>query len=68
MNHMLDKKIIKGKYFIIILGINILVSINGVRMLTFIFLKIQFPQTNLKSFQTIKYQNKNYKCFEKILE
>ena len=45
---MLAIKIIKGNNLVIILGINKLVSTRGVRILTSIFLKIQFLQINLK--------------------
>ena len=47
INQRLDKKIINGKIFIIILGIKILVKISGKKILTFKFLKIQFPQIKL---------------------
>tara|TARA_B100001559_G_C16371616_1_gene562294 strand:+ start:633 stop:785 length:153 start_codon:yes stop_codon:yes gene_type:complete len=36
---MLERKIIKGKILIIILGIKILVNSSGIKKLTFIFLK-----------------------------
>ena len=36
---MLEIKIMKGKSFVIILGIKILVRISGVKIFTFIFLK-----------------------------
>ena len=39
MNHMLERKITNGKIFIIILGMKILVSISGINILTFRFLK-----------------------------
>jgi hypothetical protein len=39
MNQVLEIKIIKGKIFIIILGMNILVSNSGVKIETLIFLK-----------------------------
>ena len=44
INHILDRKIMKGKNLTIILGIKKLVSNKGVKILTFIFLKILFPQ------------------------
>ena len=39
INHILDRKIMKGKNLTIILGIKKLVSNKGVKILTFIFLK-----------------------------
>ena len=39
INHMLERKMINGKIFIIMLGIKILVSISGINILTSIFLK-----------------------------
>ena len=48
INHILDKKIMKGKNFIIILGIKMLVNINGVNKLTSRFLKNSISSNKFK--------------------
>tara|TARA_B000000532_G_C18855025_1_gene401290 strand:- start:1048 stop:1344 length:297 start_codon:yes stop_codon:yes gene_type:complete len=48
MNHMLEIKIIKGKSFKIIPGINMLVSIKGIKKVTFIFLKNSISSNKFK--------------------
>ena len=65
MNHILDKKMIKGKILIIILGIKILVSISGMKMLTFIFLKTLFLQINLILLQNNKTREQKQEMFLK---
>tara|TARA_B100000242_G_C43020158_1_gene474681 strand:- start:215 stop:367 length:153 start_codon:yes stop_codon:yes gene_type:complete len=45
---MLDTKIINGKILMIILGMNILVSISGVKKLTFRFLKNSISSNRLR--------------------
>ena len=48
MNHMLEIKMIKGKSFKIIPGINMLVSIKGIKKVTFIFLKNSISSNKFK--------------------
>ena len=68
INHILDRKIMKGKNLTIILGIKKHVSNKGVKILTFIFLKKFYFLKKIEYYSKAKkYENKYPKCFKKVL-